>query len=116
MRVAAALIIALVVATGPAVVQAAPARYWSLAKLLRRIDGARIHIGTRTVRVVSASTLCAGTGASIRRDGVRRWRRFICTYTTFTKAGVDRDLDFRVRVLGVRRYRIYDAHWVSASR
>ena len=115
MRVAAALLVALVVAATPAVAQT-PARYWSLTKLLRRIDGARIHIGARTVRVVSASTLCTGRGPSIRRDGVRRWQRFICTYTTFTKAGVDRDLDFRVRVLGVKRYRIYDAHWVSASR
>ena len=90
--------------------------YWSITKVLRRIDGARIHVGTRTVRVESDTTLCAGRGSSIRRDGVRRWRRFICTYTTFTKSGVDRDLDFRVRVLGMRRYAIYDAHWVTGGR
>jgi hypothetical protein len=90
--------------------------YWSITKVLRRIDGARIHVGTRTVRVESDTTLCAGRGSSIRRDGVRRWRRFICTYTTFTKSGVDRDLDFRMRVLGMRRYAIYDAHWVTGGR
>jgi len=90
--------------------------YWSTTKVLRRIDGRRIQLGSQTVRVDSDTTLCAGRGASIRRDGIRRWRRFICTYTTFTKSGVDRDVDFRVRVLGVRRYAIYDAHWVAAGR
>jgi hypothetical protein len=112
MRVAAALITALVVLAAPTAARAG-VPYWSLAKLLHRIDGARIHVGSRTVRIVTESTLCAGRGPSIRRNGIRRWRRFICTYTTFTKAGIDRDLDFRVRVLGVKRYRIYEAHWVS---
>ena len=112
MRVAAALIAALVIAAFPTGAQAS-VPYWSLGKLLRRIDGARIHVGSRTVRVVGESTLCAGRGPSIRRHGIRRWQKFICTYTTFTKAGIDRDLDFSVRVLGVKRYRIYDAHWVS---
>jgi hypothetical protein len=115
MRVAAALIAALVfAAASPAAEASAP--YWSLAKLLRRLDGARIHVGSRTVRVVSASTLCAGRGHSVRRKGVRKWNRFICTYTTFTKAGVDKDLDFRVRVLGVKRFAISGAHWVTATR
>jgi hypothetical protein len=91
------------------------ASHWSVAKVLRRLDGARVHVGTRTVRLNGATTLCAGRGASIRSDGVRRWRRFICTYTTFTRAG-DRDLDFRVVVRSATRYRIYDAHWVLASR
>jgi hypothetical protein len=87
--------------------------YWSVTKVLRRIDGARIHVGTRTVRIDSDTALCAGRGPSIRRDGVRRWRRFACTYTTFTKSGVDRDVDFRVRVLGTTRFAISDAHWVG---
>jgi hypothetical protein len=91
-------------------------RFWSVDKVLRRLDGAWIHVGERRVRVHSDTTLCAGRGASIRRDGVRRWRRFVCTYTTFTKAGADRDVDFRVRVLGKTRYSLYDAHWVAASR
>jgi hypothetical protein len=115
MRVAAIFAAALVFAAAPTAAEAS-VPYWSLAKVLRRIDGARIHVGSRTVRIVSASTLCAGRGPSIRRHGVRRWRRFICTYTTFTKSGIDRDLDFRVRVLGVKRYTIYDAHWVAGVR
>jgi hypothetical protein len=44
------------------------------------------------------------------------WRRFVCTYTTFTRGGVDRDIDFRVRVRGATRYVVTDAHWVRATR
>jgi hypothetical protein len=90
--------------------------YWPVAKVLARIDGARVSIDGRRVRVVSASTLCSGEGPSLRRRGVRMWRRFACTYTTFTKAGVDRDLEFRVRVRDGRRFRIADAHWIGVSR
>jgi hypothetical protein len=85
-------------------------------KVLRRIDGAKARVGTRTLLIDSETTLCAGRGPSIRRNGVRVWRRFVCTYTTFTKSGVDRDLDFRVLVLSARRYVILDAHWVQAPR
>jgi hypothetical protein len=94
----------------------ASAPHWSVTKVMRRIDGASVHVGTRTVKIDSDTALCAGRGPSIVVKRIRRWRRFACTYTTFTKGGVDRDLDFRVRVLGTRRYRIYDAHWVVGSR
>jgi hypothetical protein len=90
--------------------------YWSITKLLRRVDGARVAVGSRTVRIDSETTLCAGRGTSIRRKGVRLWTRFVCTYTTFTKSGVDRDLDFRVIVRSARRYVIKDAHWVQTPR
>jgi hypothetical protein len=43
------------------------------------------------------------------------WRRFLCTYTTFTKAGVDRDLEFSVRVLSRTRYAVADAHWIRTT-
>jgi hypothetical protein len=108
-------LVALLLFAAPTAAQAS-VPYWPMTKLMRKLDGARVHVGTRTLRVDKDTTLCAGRGPSIKRDGVRRWRRFICTYTTFTKQGVDRDLDFRVRVLGTRRYAIYDAHWVSGSR
>jgi hypothetical protein len=87
--------------------------YWSVGKVLRRVDGATIRVGARAVRVESDSTLCSGYGTSRRRGRVRVWRHFNCTYTTFTKAGVDRDLEFRLHVRGVRRFAISDAHWVS---
>jgi hypothetical protein len=117
---AGVVLIGLLLAMAPAAVAPAAtsgtASYWSVAKLLRRLDGARIHVGSRTVRVNSETSLCAGRGTSIRRDGVRRWRRFMCTYTTFTRGGVDRDLDFRVVVRSRTRYSIYEAHWVLAAR
>ena len=90
--------------------------YWPVAKVMRAIDDVRVRVGTRVVRIHKETTLCSGEGPSIRRQGIRRWSRFACTYTTFTKQGVDRDLDFGVRVLGVRRFAITDAHWVAATR
>jgi hypothetical protein len=90
--------------------------YWPMAKVMRAIDDVRVRVGTRVVRIHSETTLCSGEGPSIRRRGTRRWSRFSCTYTTFTRQGVDRDLDFRVRVTGLKRFVISDAHWVGTSR
>jgi hypothetical protein len=90
--------------------------YWPMAKVMRSIDGARVRVGTRVVRIDTETTLCAGEGRSVRRRGIRRWSRFACTFTTFTRQGVDRDLDFQVRVVGRRRFVIYHARWVGASR
>jgi hypothetical protein len=90
--------------------------YWPVAKVMARIDDAHVSVGGRRIRVVSASTLCSGEGRSLRRRGIRMWRLFACTYTTFTKRGVDRDLDFRVRIRDARRFTIFDAHWVGLLR
>jgi hypothetical protein len=90
--------------------------YWSITKVMRMIDNTRVPVNGRIVRIENESTLCSGEGRSIRRRGIRAWNRFECTYTTFTKRGVDRDLDFRIRVLGARRFVVFDAHWVVATR
>jgi hypothetical protein len=90
--------------------------YWPLAKAMRLLDGTPVRVGSSVVRIRRETTLCAGEGASIRRGGVRRWSRFACTFTTFTRRGLDRDLDFRIRVTGPRRFTIVDAHWVRATR
>jgi hypothetical protein len=90
--------------------------YWPMAKVMRLIDDTRIRVGTRAVRIHSETTLCSGERPSVRRQGIRRWSRFSCTFTTFTRQGLDRDLDFRVRVVGRRRFVITDAHWVRAAR
>jgi hypothetical protein len=42
---------------------------------------------------------------------VRQWRHFRCTHTT--RRGLGRDVDFRVHVLGVRRFLITDARWIA---
>jgi hypothetical protein len=113
LRLAAVFVLSLLVLTATA---AAGTWFWSIPKVLRLIDDTRVHVGSKTVRIHRETTLCAGSGASIRRDGVKRWRRFVCTFTTFTKRGLDRDLDFRVLVTGRRRFRLVDAHWVQAPR
>jgi hypothetical protein len=92
------------------------ASYWSIARLMRAIDGAPVTIGGRKIRIDGTTTLCSGAGTSRRAGGARRWRRFRCTYTTFAKGIVDRDLDFSVRVLDARRFRITDAAWVRDPR
>ncbi len=114
MRAGVVLAVFLIVAAPAAA--ATSARYWSTAKVLRRLDGAKVSVGARVVRVRSATTLCAGQGTSVRHHGIRLWRRFVCTYTTFTKAGVDRDLDFRVRTISGTRFVVWDAHWVRQAR
>jgi hypothetical protein len=88
---------------------------WSLGKVMREIDDTRIRVGRSVVRINADSTLCAGEGTSTRRRSVRRWKHFRCTYTTFTRRGIGRDVDFRVHVLGVRRFVITDARWVAVT-
>jgi hypothetical protein len=103
-------LVAAAASTADAAQSAVP--FWSMDKVLRKLDGDWVRVGSRRVKIHSETTLCSGRGASVRRNGVRMWRRFLCTYTTFTKAGVDRDLEFRVRVLSRTRYAVWDAHWV----
>lgn len=108
MRLGVVLAFVLVLATPVAADASTP--YRSVGKILRRLDGATIRLGVRTVRVHGDTTLCAGQGPSVRRRGMRMWRRFACTYTTFTKGGVGRDIDFRAHVRSATRYAVTDAH------
>jgi hypothetical protein len=85
--------------------------YWSITKVMRAVDDTRVRVGTNVVRIRADTTLCAGEGRSRRRGGVRQWRHFRCTHTT--RRGLGRDIDFRVHVLGVRRFVITDARWVA---
>lgn len=114
MRAGGVLIALVLIAAAASAADAARSAvpFWSIDKVLRKLDGDWVRVGSRRVRVHSDTTLCSGRGASVRRNGIRMWRRFLCTYTTFTKAGVDRDLEFRVRVLSRTRYAVWDAHWV----
>ena len=83
---------------------------------MRAIDGVRVRVGTRVVRIEADTALCSGAGPTIRRQGVRMWSRFVCTFTTFTKSGPDRDLEFHVYVTGQARFAIRDAHWIRGVR
>jgi hypothetical protein len=115
MRLGVVLALSLVVLASPAAAQGA-AHYWTVGKVMRMIDNARISVNRRIVRIESESTLCSGEGAPIRRRGFRMWRRFACTFSTFSKRGVDRDLDFRLRVTSATRFVVFDAHWVGTTR
>jgi hypothetical protein len=90
--------------------------YWPMTKLMRSIDEVRVRVGTRVVRIHSETTLCSGELRPIRRRGVRMWSRFSCTYTTFTRQGIDRDVEFEVVVVSATRFVIRDAHWITATR
>jgi hypothetical protein len=91
------------------------ASFWSVSKVLRRLDGAAVQVGPRKVRIHSATTLCAGHGKSVRRAGARMWQQFNCTYTTFTRALVDKDLDFRLQVRDGTHFALSQAHWVRGA-
>jgi hypothetical protein len=103
----------LIVLLAPAGAGAAVPR-WSLGELMRALDGRPVVVGGRTVRVQTESTLCGGEGSSVRVNGVRRWSRFACTFTTFGPSGIERDVDFRVAVVDRRRLRITSAAWVPS--
>ena len=80
---------------------------------MRAVDEARVRVGTTVVRVKVETTLCSGEGRMMRRRGLRTWKHFRCTFTTFTPSGaVGRDLEFRVHALEVRRIAITDARWI----
>lgn len=115
MRLGLVMALCLLVLASPAAAQVS-ARYWTVGKVMRMIDNVRISVRGRIVRIESESTLCSGEGAFIRRRGIRRWHRFACTFTTFTKLRVGRDLEFRVRVTSNRRFVVFDAHWVGTTR
>jgi hypothetical protein len=115
MRLGVVVALCLLVLASPAAAQVS-ARYWAMGKVMRMIDNVRISVNRRIVRIESESTLCSGDGASIRRRGSRTWRRFTCTFTTFSKRGVDRDLEFQLRVTSATRFVVFDAHWIGTTR
>jgi hypothetical protein len=110
-----AVILGLLAVAAPAAAHDVP-YFWSVAKVMRVTDDVRVRVGKNVVRIHAETTLCAGQGTARRRSGVRRWRHFACTYTTFNRRGIGRDLDFRLHVLGVRKFLITDAHWVAETR
>jgi hypothetical protein len=87
--------------------------YWPVAKVMRVTDDSRVRVGRTVVRIDEETTLCSGQGPSRRGNGFRRWRHFHCTYTT--RRGLGRDVEFRVHVLGVRRFGITDARWIGPA-
>ena len=86
---------------------------WPNVKAMRAIDGVRVGVGSRVVRIDNETSLCSGEGRAVTRRGVRMWTHFRCTFTTFTAAGPGRDIEFRLHALDARRFRISDARWIG---
>ena len=87
--------------------------YWPLAKAMRRLDGMHIRVGNRDVRLDRDTLLCSGAGRGVRRNGVRTWARFECTYTWFVGARTY-DCEFRAVAVTQRRLSIREARWIDA--
>jgi hypothetical protein len=101
-------------APGAAVAHAGP-WHWPLQKVMQRIDGNRINVGGRVVRIDSETMLCSGLGRAVRQRGTRAWKHFDCTYSVFVAGRGIYDCDFRVHVLGRRKYLITNPRWTSGA-
>jgi hypothetical protein len=84
---------------------------WSYAALIDRISGTRVTVPDGRIRIDRALVICNGEGRAIRRGGVRRWKHFTCTQTLFDRNRVDRDLTFRVHVLGRTRFLVTNTRY-----
>jgi hypothetical protein len=115
MKFAAAVSVGVVLLAQATPACAATSRgYWSVAKVMQLLDRTRVRVGARVVRLQRDSLLCSGIGRGIRRDGIRRWRRFDCTQSLFTRSGIY-DFEFRVVTRGARRFAIRNSHWIAGS-
>jgi hypothetical protein len=114
-RVAAALCAGAVLVAQPAAASSSGLGvYWSFSKLMRRLDGTRVKVGGRWVRIHRETTLCSGIGRRIHRHGVRRWRRFECTYSIFLRAGLY-DCEFVVVTIDARTLSVRKPRWVGGA-
>ena len=89
-----------------------PGAYWPVTKTMRTVDDARVRVGGTVVRLDTATTLCSGLGRPTRRQGVRAWTHFHCTFTAFRRGLPWRDLEFRVHALDARSFAITSPRWI----
>jgi hypothetical protein len=84
----------------------------TVPRLMKRIDGATVRVGSWSGHVESDATLCSGVGRARRWGGVGHWLHFTCTWTTFSShGGVDRDVTFLVHTMTERRFLITNARF-----
>ena len=74
------------------------------------LDGTKIRIGDRTIRIDGAVTACTGQGRARRRAGSPAWNHFRCIESTLSPRG--RDVAFVVHVHGARRFTVSEAHYI----
>jgi hypothetical protein len=89
--------------------------HWSVQKVMQRIDGKRVRVAGRVVRVDSDTALCSGEGRGGRQRPIRVWKHFSCTYSVFVAGDGIYDCEFRVHVLGRRKFLITNAQWTSGA-
>ena len=84
---------------------------WTHAAVLRRIDGRRIRVADRTVRIDRGTVACGGVGRpAARRRGEPAWTRFRCVQPTFPPGSVaGPDAIFVVEPTGRRTLRVTGA-------
>ena len=84
---------------------------WPYTALMQRIDGARVRLPDRVIRVDRDLVICNGEGTPVIRAGVRRWKHFTCTQTLIQNGRVGRDATFRVHVVSPTRFLITDPRY-----
>ena len=67
---------------------AAGSAAWTIAAVVERLAGTRIHVGDRTVPIDAATLTCGGEGRARRRGGALLWTRFRCVQPTFPAGAV----------------------------
>lgn len=96
----------------PADVAARPGLdYWPFAKLMARLGHVQVVVAGRRVRIDPELTLCSGRGNPVVRGGTRRWNSFDCIQTT--DGGQGRDLEFRLRIVGLTRLAVSDVRYAG---
>ncbi len=86
--------------------------YWSRAQMVERLDGARITVKGRKIRLDASTFTCGGMGRGWVKAGVRRWKHFRCVQPLFPPGRLAApDALFRVHPLGRRRFVVSHARF-----
>jgi hypothetical protein len=93
----------------------APAPAWTHDAVVRRLEGRRIRVAGRSVRVDGATLTCGGVGrAQSRSGGEPEWSRFRCVQPTFPPGEVaGPDVIFIVKPTGPRTLAVTHARLTS---
>jgi hypothetical protein len=88
---------------------------WTYDALMHRLNGRRVRVGGRTVRIDPATVACGGVGRPARRvHGAPAWSRFRCVQPTFPPGEVaGPDVIFIVKPTGPRTLAVTHARLTS---
>jgi len=87
---------------------------WTQKAVLRRIDGRRLQVAGRTVRIDLETVTCGGVGRPVRSKGQPAWRRFECIQPTLPPGSVaGPDAIFTLTPTGPRSFLTSDRRLTS---